>query len=184
MSMRRFRFLKRIGRQTKGAAGIEFAIIAPVFLLWISAIFEIGLIFFAQQTLLHGVNVTSRQVRTGQAHSENLSQSDFRADVCAQVGYILSCDADKLFLDVRSFSSFGGVGFPAPLDGDGNFDNVNMNQWNIGVSGSISGGSSIVLVRAFYVWPLFTPYVSYFFANMAGDYRLVSASVAFKNEPF
>lgn len=182
--MSRFRRVKRIGRETEGAAGIEFAIIAPVFFMMLWAIFETGLVFFAQQTLSHGLQVTSRQIRTGQAASEELSQSEFRQMVCDQVGYLLSCDADKLYIDVQAFSSFAGVAFPAPQDEDGNFDNVNMNHFNIGESGNISGGSSIVLVRAFYTWPLFTPVISQFYANMPGDKRLISASVAFKNEPF
>ena len=182
--MRRVRILKRIRRETKGAAGIEFAIIAPVFFLMLWAIFETGLIFFASQTLTHGLQVTSRQIRTGQAASDQLSQSEFRTMVCDQIDYILSCEADKLYIDVQSFSSFGGVAFPPPVDVDGNFDAVNMNHYDIGESGNISGGSSIVLVRAFYVWPLFTPMISQFYANMTGGNRLLSASAAFKNEPF
>lgn len=113
-----------------------------------------------------------------------MTQTQFRDALCEQVDFLLSCDAGKLYIDVRAFSSFGGVGFPAPLDAEGNFDNVAMNNFSIGESGNISGGSSIVLVRAFYVWPLFTPGFSYFFSNMAGDNRLLAASVAFKNEPF
>jgi Flp pilus assembly protein TadG len=176
--------LRRIRRETKGAAGVEFAIIAPVFLTMLWAIFETGMVFFASQTLTHGLQVTARQIRTGQAASEELSQSEFRQMVCDQVAYLLSCAPDKLYIDVQSFSSFGGVNFPAPLDPEGDFDAVNMDHFDIGVSGNIAGGSSIVLVRAFYVWPLFTPVFSQFFSNMSGDNRLLSASVAFKNEPF
>jgi Flp pilus assembly protein TadG len=182
--MRRFRILKRIRRETKGAAAIEFAIIAPVFFLLMWSIFETGLVFFASQTLNHGLQVTARQIRTGQAHEAQLTQTQFRDDVCEEIDFVLSCDANKLYLDVRAFSSFAGVGFPPPLDADGNFDNVNMNQFNLGVSGSISGGSSIVLVRGFYVWQLFTPVFGEYFSNMQGNNRLLSASVAFKNEPF
>ena len=182
--MRRFRILKRIRRETNGAAAIEFAIIAPVFLALLWAIFETGLMFFAGQTLTHGLQQTARQIRTGQAHSDELSQSAFRDAVCAQVNYLLSCDADKLYLDVRAFSSFAGVDFPPPLKVDQTFDNVNMNHFEIGESGNIAGGSSIVLVRGFYVWQLFTPVFGQYFATMDGNKRLLSSSVAFKNEPF
>ena len=176
--------LKLLRRNAAGAAAIEFAIIAPVFFMMLWAIFELGLVFFANQTLIHGLQVTSRQIRTGQAHSEQLSQSEFRTMVCNEVAFLLSCEADKLYIDVRSFSSFGGVSFPPPLDDEDNFDAVNMNHFEIGESGNISGGSSIVLVRAFYVWPMFTPVISQFFSNMSNNKRLLSASVAFKNEPF
>jgi len=182
--MRRFRILKRIRRETKGAAAVEFAIIAPVFLMLLWGIFETGMVFFAGQTLTHGLQQTARQIRTGQAHSTELSQSAFRDLVCAQVNYLLSCEADKLYLDVRAFSSFAGVDFPPPLKLDQTFDNVNMNHWEIGESGNISGGSSIVLVRGFYVWQLYTPVFGQYFSNMGANKRLLSSSVAFKNEPF
>ncbi len=182
--MRRFRILKRIRRETKGAAAIEFAIIAPVFLMLLWSIFETGMVFFASQTLTHALQTTARDIRTGQAQSEQMSQSEYRTAVCDQVSFILSCDADKLYIDVRAFSSFAGVAFPPPLDAEDNFDNVNMNHFEIGESGNISNGSSIVLVRGFYVWQLFTPVFGQFFANMSGNKRLLSASVAFKNEPF
>jgi len=182
--MRRFRLLRRIRRETKGVAAIEFAIIAPVFFMLLWGIFETGLVFFASQTLTHGLQVTSRQIRTGQAHSDELSPSEFRTMVCNQVNFLLSCDEDKLYIDVQSYSSFGGSSFPPPFDDEGEFDSVNMSHFNIGESGNISGGSSIILVRAFYVWPLITPVISRFYANMPGDKRLLSASVAFKNEPF
>jgi len=182
--MRRFRILKRIRRETKGAAAIEFAIIAPVFLALLWSIFETGLMFFASQTLMHALQVTARDIRTGQAQTDQMTQSEYRTAVCEQVDFVLSCDADKLYLDVRAFSSFGGVGFPPPLDAQKKFDTVNMNHFEIGESGNITGGSSIILVRGFYVWQLFTPVFGQHFSNMPGNKRLLSASVAFKNEPF
>jgi len=182
--MRRFHLLKRIRRETKGAAAIEFAIIAPVFFLMLWSIFETGMVFFASQTLTHALQTTGRSIRTGQAQSDQMSQSEYRTAVCDQVSHILSCDADKLYIDVRAFSSFAGVAFPPPLDPDDNFDAVNMNHFEIGESGNIAGGSSIVLVRGFYVWQLFTPVFGQYFANMPDNKRLLSASVAFKNEPF
>ena len=183
--MRRFRIFRRIRRETKGAAAIEFAIIAPVFFLFIWGIFETGLVFFAKQTLTHGLQATSRQIRTGQAHSVQLSQSSFRTMVCDQVDYLLSCEADSLYIDVQAYTSFPANGMDPPEDADGKFDGVNANHFDIGESGSISGGSSIVLVRAYYVWPLFTPYISHFYADEEdGNTVLLSASVAFKNEPF
>lgn len=53
--MRRFRILRRIRRETKGATAIEFAFIAPVFFMMIWAIFETGMVFFANQVLTHGL---------------------------------------------------------------------------------------------------------------------------------
>jgi hypothetical protein len=42
----------------------------------------------------------------------------------------------------------------------------------------------VVVVRAFYTWPMLTPTVGTTFSNMAGGKRLLEASIAFRNEPF
>jgi hypothetical protein len=183
--MKRFRFLRRIRRETNGAAAIEFAIVAPVFFMMLWAIFETGLVFFAKQTLTHGLQVTSRQIRTGAAHSSELTPAQFREMVCAQVSYLLSCEPDKLYLDIQSYASFPQGGLGPPVDADGKFDPENADHFDIGESGNISGGSSVVLVRAFYEWPLVTPYMGKFYADeQGGNTILLSASAAFKNEPF
>ena len=35
-----------------------------------------------------------------------------------------------------------------------------------------------------FVWPVFTPGLRYFLANVTGGYHLVSSAAAFRNEPF
>jgi hypothetical protein len=40
------------------------------------------------------------------------------------------------------------------------------------------------LVRAFYTMPIYTPVLTWFLVNMAGNKHLVSAATAFRNEPF
>jgi Flp pilus assembly protein TadG len=181
--MRR-RFLRRAARSTAGTAAVEFAIIGPVFLLLLFAIIETGAVLFAREVLSDGVIQASRQIRTGQAQGTQMTQSEFRQEVCDRVNHLLSCDADRLYIDVRAFTTFGGTSFPPPLDGNGDIDPANTNNFNMGESGNISGGTSIVLVRGFYTWTLFTPMFSQFLSNMAGNQRLLSTSVAFKNEPF
>ena len=111
-----------------------------------------------------------------------MSQSAFRDTLCERIKMLLSCDSDKLFIDVRSFSSFGGSSFPQALDEDGEL-NPNLDSYQIG-SSSTSSDNAIILVRAFYKWPLFTPVFAEYFRNMPDNVRLISASVAFRNEPF
>lgn len=181
--MRR-RLLKSVWRRTGGSAAVEFAIIGPTFLLMTFSVIETGLALFAGEILSHGVSQASRQIRTGQAQFAPLTQAQFRQVVCDEVDYLLSCDADKLYVDVRAFSSFGGTSFPPPLDANGDIDPANTNSYQPGESGNISGGNSIVLVRGFYEWQIFTPMFGEFLSNMPGNKRLLSASAAFKNEPF
>lgn len=179
----------RIGRVSLGKRGksgsamVEFALIGPVFLLMLFAIFETGMAFFGQMILENAVKVTGREIRTGQAQALGKTQAQFRQDVCDQVKVLLSCADDRLFVDVRSFGNFGAADFPPPVDAQGNLV-PNLNAYNPGNSGQVPGGNSIVLVRIFYTWQLITPLFSQYFSNMSGQTRLISASMAFKNEPF
>lgn len=164
-------------RSKSGTAVIEFAIIAPVFCAMLFAIIETGLVFFAQGVLENGVLTAARLIRTGQAQSQNMTQSQFRTQVCNQISVLLSCDATKLQLDVRAYTSFGNTAFANPITAQGTLD-TNVSQFSPG------GPCSIVVVRGFYVWQLFTPIFGNYFSNMANRQRLISTAFAFRNEPY
>jgi hypothetical protein len=87
-------------------------------------------------------------------------------------------------IDVRSFSNFGGAAFPQALDGQGNL-NPNLNSYQTGGSSQAAGQNATVLVRVFYKWRIYTPMFARYFSNMSdGTTRLISSSLAFKNEPY
>lgn len=183
MAMARLRLPNLGPRATSGSAAVEFAMIAPVFLLLLFAIMEVALSFYADQILANAVIETGRLIRTGQAQQQNMSASQFRTALCNKINYLLSCDSSKLYVDVRSFSSFGTAAYPQALDAAGNL-NPSLNSYQPGGSSDTAGVNTIVLIRAFYKWKLLTPMVSAHFANMSGSTRLLSASVAFRNEPY
>ena len=180
----RMRFRKWGKRANSGSAAIEFAMIAPVFFLLTFAILETGFVFFADMILENAVKVTGRLVRTGQAQQAQLSQSQFRSEVCNHIDFLLSCDPGDLLIDVRAFSNFGSASYPEALDAEGNL-NPDLNSFEPGGS-SQTGQNAIVLVRVLYKWPLFTPLFAQYFENMGtgSNARLISSSMAFKNEPF
>ena len=185
MMMRRlFRTLVKDGkRNTKGSVAVEFALIAPIFFLLLFAILETSLAWFGGMVLENGMKQTARLIRTGQAQNSNMTQQQFRDALCAQISVVLSCDPDKLYIDVRSYSSFAGAAFPNPINDDGTL-NPNLNTYSLGGSTQASGVDTIVLARAFYTWQMFTPLIGRFYANMPNNVRLLSSSVAFRNEPF
>ena len=169
-------------RGQSGTAAIEFAMIAPIFFLLLFASLETGMAYFANMVLQNGVNETARLIRTGQAQSQNMTKDQFRTKMCDEVKVLLSCDSNKLYVDVRAFASFGGSNAPPPLDGNGNMSG-GMDNYDLGGS-SKNGGNTIVLYRAFYKWKLYTPLFGEYFANMSGNIRLLSSAAAFRNEPF
>ena len=120
-------FLQRFARRKDGAAAIEMAVVAIPFFSLIFAIFEVALIYLGTSSLDNGLTSAARQIRTGQAQSSNMTATQFRQLVCDRITPLLACDS-RLVIDVRRFSSFGGIVVPPPLDGTGNFAGGNVFQ--------------------------------------------------------
>jgi Flp pilus assembly protein TadG len=167
--------LSRFKKAQGGATAVEFAMVATPFFLLLTCVFDVSLIFFAQTTLDNGILAAARQIRTGAVQSNHITQQQFRQMVCNDISALLGCDS-RLAIDVRNFTDFGHVTTPAVLDANGNMTGAMAFQ--PGAAGDV------VLVRAFYTWPMLTPVSGLSFVNMAGSKRLLEASIAFRNEPF
>ncbi len=89
---------------------------------------------------------------------------------------LLTNCASKIRIDVRSFESFAQMTAPEPLDASGKLKDDNS---------YVPGGpQQVVLMTAFYEWPLLNFMSSMSLSNMASGNRLLRASAAFRNEPF
>jgi Flp pilus assembly protein TadG len=169
--------LKRLGRRGRsGSAAIEFAMVAPVFFIFLLGTIEIGIMYLGQFALQNATNDAARLIRTGQVDLNHMSAAQFRSSICDRISPILKCNT-SLQIDVKSFTSFGSASFTNPLLGNGTL-NPNLNQFSPGTV------CSIVLVRAFYVWNVNTPLLTPFLVNMSGGNHLLTASAAFRNEPY
>ena len=185
-------FFRRLRANNKGSAAIEFAFVAPVFFLLLMGTVEAGIIFFAQSSLQNAVNDAARLVRTGQSACfsldvNNLCQSmtaaQFRDQVCNEVSLLLqNCGTDAngnsdLQFDITAYpAGFTGAANSSPLDAAQNLPN--MTAFNTG------NACDVVLVRAYYRWPVFTPMLNFFLANMANNNHLLATAAAFRNEPY
>ncbi len=160
----------------KGSAAIEFAIVAPVFFLFLFGIIESGIIFFAGSTLQYAADDVARLIRTGQVQTANMTATQFRNRVCADISPLLACNSN-LQIDVEAFTNFGGASYPPPLDASGNL-NPALAQYNPGTA------CQVALVRLFYTWHILTPMMAPLLNNMSGSNHLIVATGAFRNEPF
>jgi len=173
------RRLKRRG--DSGSAALEFAFVAPVFFTLLLGIIQAGIVFFAQETLQNAVFDSGRQIRTGQSQSVNLSQTQFRTQICNEVAALLDCTASTngvslLQFDVQAYpSGFTGNMNSSPLV---NNDLPPLNTFNTGTA------CDVVLVRVYYKWPIQAPMLDWFLVNMANNSHLLAAATAFRNEPF
>jgi Flp pilus assembly protein TadG len=174
---RGLRLLRRLRtRADSGSAALEFALIAPVFFLFLMGIIETGIIFFGNSTLQFAADDVARQVRTGQVQSANMTAAQFRTLVCNDIGALLACNAN-LQIDVETFGNFTGASMTPPIDANGNL-NAALNNFNPGTS------CQVAVVRLFYTWHIITPLMQPLLSNLPGGNHLLTASGAFRNEPF
>jgi Flp pilus assembly protein TadG len=162
--------------ERKASAIVEFAMIAPVFFLLLMGIMENGLIYFAGTTLQNATDNAARYVRTGQAQANGLTQAQFRARICADIQPLLSCGAN-LQIDLEEYNDYTTATFATPIDVNGNLKNT-LNNFQPGTA------CNVVLLRSFYVWNILTPMLSPFLTNMSTGKHLITATAAFRNEPF
>jgi Flp pilus assembly protein TadG len=170
------RLALHFGRDRRGATAVEFALIALPFFALIFAIIETALCFFAGQALDTALMNASRAIRTGQAQSSNFSANDFKTSVCNQLTYMFNCSAN-LYINVQTFASFSAITLATPTDANGNL-------LTTGYTYSAGSGSDIVLVRAYYEWPVFVNRLGNNLANEPNGKHLLTSTVAFQNEPF
>lgn len=166
--------LRRFRRNRRGSAAVEFALVAPVFFALLFAIIETAIVFFAGQVLETITQDSARMIMTGQAQAASYTQAQFKTFLCGRIPALFNC-AD-VYIDVKSYTAFSSVTITDPIDAGNNF--VPNMSYSPGSAGDI------VVVRVFYQWPLFVTGLGYNIANLSGSKRLLSATAAFRNEPF
>jgi len=164
----------RFRRNRRGSAAVEFALVAPVFFALLFAIIETGLMFFASQVLETITQDSARMIQTGQAQTASYTQAQFQSYVCSQIPALFNCA--NVYVDVENYPAFTNVTINSQIDASNNF--INNMQYNPG------GPGDIVVVRLFYQWPLFVTGLGYNISNLAGSKRLLTATAAFRNEPY
>ncbi len=177
---------KRRSKQGKrGAAAVEFAMIATPFVFMLFGIFETMMIFFVQTTLEAAISEEARKIRTGQAQSlaAPITKTQFKDNVCARLMGLGDCST-RLFVQVQNQPVSGTL--PNPWD-DGTLTPGSAADEPY----ETTAANAIVVVRGYYVWPLITPGISNAMTNFAdgggtlGNYnRIIAATSAFRNEPF
>lgn len=166
----------RFSRHQKGAAAVEFALVAAPFLALTFAILETALVFFAGQTLESAATEAGRLIMTGQAQNGGFSQAAFKTAVCnALAGGLFDC-ANGVYVNVTTYSSFSAVNTTPPVS------NGVLNTTNLGYSPG--GPGCIVAVQLFYQWPIYVSLLGDNLANLNGGYRLLVATSVFRNEPY
>jgi Flp pilus assembly protein TadG len=170
--------LRRFRRNRRGAAAVEFALVAPLFFVLLFAILEAAIVFFAGQLLEQGTADSARLMMTHQAQDSGMDEDAFKTNLCNRIKVLFNCSGNlaNLTVDVKVFTPGTAITITDPI-----------------VAGSLtgpfsyslppSGSPNTIVVRAFYKWPLFVTGLGFNLANLNGSQRLLAATAAFHVEP-
>ena len=165
----------RFVRRQDGAAAVEFALIAAPFLALTFAILETAFVFFAGQVLETAAADSARLIMTGQAQTAGYSAAEFKTQVCARIFGLFDCE--KIYVNVKSYSTFAAVsGATSPVV-NGQFDASKMAY-------EACGPGKIEVVTLYYQWPIYVLLLGNTIANLNGGKRLLAATAVFRVEPY
>ena len=161
-------------RDTSGAGAVEFAMVAGPFLFTLFAVLEVAIIFFGSSALETGVQEAARTIRTRELQLSGGGLAEFRDRLCDEASALIACDT-RLNIDVQTYPSFADADLAPPVDADGNpLPGVFMP----------GGPSQVVVVKAYYVWQVYTPGLGLMLGNIGStNSRLLISTAAFRNEP-
>ncbi len=153
---------------------MEFAAVSIPFFILLFAILETALTFFTSQLLDNAVSRAARQIRTGEASAASMDADGFAQAVCSGLFTLASC-AENLHVDVTPVAAFADYAREPVIDESGEL---------VPMTFDAGGSGGIIIVRAFYEWPVFFNMFVPSGTELANGNRLLGSVVAFRNEPF
>ena len=84
-------FMRHYVRDRGGAAAVEFALVAMLFILSLLFIMTVATILFINQALDYATTRAARQILTGAAQANALDQASFKASLCGNLPATLKC---------------------------------------------------------------------------------------------
>lgn len=180
----------RLLREQDGITALEFAMIAPVFLLLISAIIEFSMIMFTTSVMEGATNVTSRLGKTGFTSGVSTRQEMITNSIVSHTAGLL--DAAKITMTTKVYSDFSKIGKPEPCISPAsgpcpgtpgvNFVDINGNgTWDsdMGAAG-LGNAGDVVVYTVTYPWPILSPLMQPFF----GPTFNITVRTVTRNEPW
>ena len=172
-----------------GAAMVEFAMVAPLFIGVICAIMEFSGIMFVHTILEGSAREASRYGLTGFT-SGGVSREDQIIAIVQNHTYGI-IDMGELQMETLVYENFADVGQPEPFTDENDngvwnagepYTDVNGNgTWDpdMGAAG-LGGPGDVVVYRMSYDWEIMIPLFRPFF----GDAITLRSNIAVRNEPY
>jgi hypothetical protein len=159
----------RFRRCERGAAAVEFAIVAPVFLGLMFATFEVGWFYFVNSQIDSATVEAARLIRTGRAQKENFDKQEFYDAVCG-----------KLTVEVRRFTSFNQLA----TDNSSIVCSDDAETLIAGLPYDPGTDNDIVRLRICYLYQTLNPALGVNLSDRANGKRRLYGTFVSRNEPF
>lgn len=177
-------------RANIGSAAIEFAMIAPVLLVLIYGVLEVGCLFFAQYVMKNASIATARHIRTGNGSA--ITTSAALADyICNTEDATIDKLAAKVMLsgcttNLKIYVQTMGTGFSydtltsalssSKIQSDGTVPT----HWD----SALNTACTVVMIRVSYAWDVVVPGLDWFLVTVPNAKQsLITATEVFRNEP-
>ncbi|MEZ5690381.1 MAG: TadE/TadG family type IV pilus assembly protein [Rickettsiales bacterium] len=171
-----------------GTTAVEFALIAPVFLLMLTGLVEFSLVMFVSSVMEGATAAGSRYGKTGYTIEGITRQQQIVNTVALRTTGLL--DPENITVNTTVYPSFESISQEEPyIDSNHNgvynvgetYTDVNGNgQWDsAGVEG-LGNANDVVVYTVSYPWTITTPIINSFFDNPL----IISSRTVVKNEPY
>ena len=181
-----FRFTKRFKSDKRGVTAIEFAMLAPVLLLLMLGMFDLGHMAYGHAVLNGAVQHAARtsSLETGDTFAADAKVVEITKPILPSAEYQFERVSYEDFDDVGRPEAWNDSDGDGTCNNDENFVDENGNGiWDedIGIDGN--GGAGDVVVYKVNV--SYAPVFAVPLLAKAGDLRTISATTALKrNQPF
>jgi Flp pilus assembly protein TadG len=189
--------MKRLGRPSArrwrrlfvdegGAAATEFAILGPLFLLTMMAVFDVSWMFSRNMALDSATRSIARDIRTGQIYVADNPESEFRRRLCDEM-ILVNCgevvvdiqDAGADFRDMTEPADFTSESFSTYLDPSALVASSQMGIVNF----TAGQPESVMMVRTGVAHEFMTPLLHELWTDGDGVVEFTVTEI-FRNEPF
>ena len=180
----------RLRRDERGAALVEFGLLAWPFFALLLAVVEVSLMLLHTSTLETAVNNVAREIRVGIAANQTDEAAYIDSRLCDQL--LLRSNCNELFVEIRNLGNDLSANIATSVDltftsydtdGDGQLSSTEMDTAIGALPSEPSTGGSYMLVRAYSRYQLIIPMVAPLLGGSDGEVVLMSTAI-FRTEPF
>jgi Flp pilus assembly protein TadG len=158
-----------------GATAVEFALIAPIFLGVLIALFQTSVFLFAQMTLQTAAVQAGRYFMTGQAQNGAWTATTIQNKICPQIQALFTCA--NVIVVAQNYTSFAAANTSAPqLYNSG--QPVTTFAFDPGTPGEV------MVVQLVYQWSVVSGPLGFVLSNLPNNAAEIMGVTAIRVEPY